>query len=373
MRVLVAGAYGIRNAGDDLPLLVLREQLPDAELRVLVRHRDPWYDQLGIKQVQNPEHESQHEAQGRHFLGLNRYDNRDNLGNAQEEIAQADILVIGAGNGFTDTSLGLFRGPLELLRLYATLALCAGTPILLYGVGLGPLNTQEGRHLTRWLLQVADCVTVRDWQSSTLARGLTGRADIHELPDACFGLSQPPRRPESMPRGKVLAVGLRDLRRTHGRKGEALLRRLGEALRILAAEGVKIRFITQSHYFEDDDRKVPELLGPVSGAFTCTDELRPLELIALYAGADATLGVRLHSVVFSLMVGTSAVGWAYLPKVRYACERYGTPCLDLTASASQIAAACRRALGQGRQIPAPNWHQQALQYGELVKQTARRT
>lgn len=96
LTVLCAGAYGIRNAGDDLPLIALMEGLRSAlsgrELRFRALSRHPDAEDaalLGATLVPNLEHESGAAARGRWFNGMNPDDDPAIFANVQAEIAVA--------------------------------------------------------------------------------------------------------------------------------------------------------------------------------------------------------------------------------------------------------------------------------------------
>src|SRR5262245_45652110 len=107
--VVFVGAYGIRNAGDDAPLLVLARGLralhPEVEFRFTVvgRHPDPLLERLsGASFLRNPEHESRAASRGRWFRGLNPGDDRTDLEALETAIREADLVVAGAGNVLID-------------------------------------------------------------------------------------------------------------------------------------------------------------------------------------------------------------------------------------------------------------------------------
>lgn len=338
LNILCAGAYGIRNAGDDLPLIALREgmcaALPGRELRfrALSRHPDDEdFRLLGAELVPNLEYENGAAAHGRWFRGLNAGDDPGPFERVQAEIAACDLLVLGAGNALLDQTIGLFRGPVPLMSLYGWLARLHGRPVMLYGMSVGPLRTQWGRDLSRQLIADATVVTVRDGASLALCRELVGPSrDIHLLPDATLamgapgpdrahavlraeGLSLPPERP-------VIALGLRDLARPLGteagqRQEEAVLG-LIERWR----ERATFLFAPQSTYHEDDDRQLAERLAARAPAgcsvAVVRRRLHPLDLVSLYGLADVTIASRLHGAVFSAIGGTPPVGLDYLPKMR---------------------------------------------------------
>ena len=368
LTILCAGAYGIQNAGDDLPLVCLaagmRRMLPGRELRfrALSRHPDPWEEKTyGVTMVQNPEYESREAAEGRWFRGLNPDDDPEAFELICSEVRNCDLLVLGAGNALLDKTIGLLRGPIPLLALYGSLARLYHKPLMLYGLSVGPLTTTWGRDLSRGLLEMAAVTTVRDRASLALCTELcadsetgadgaslrtTGR--IHLLPDATLAAAALAPDEDSLPPGgyggrilaeenlslpgdrPVLALGLRDLHRPLGSEaGRALEDSIMGMINELKDE-VCFLFIPQSTYREDDDRKLARQLiaraaGEAPGAqcLAIVGRHHPLHLIDLYGLAQATIAVRLHSAVFSALAGVPAVGVSYLPKVAGFMEQLG--------------------------------------------------
>jgi colanic acid/amylovoran biosynthesis protein len=337
LTILCAGAYGIRNAGDDLPLIALmdglRAALPgrDLRFRVLSRHPDDEdAEMLGATVLPNLEYESGAAARGRWFRGLNPDDDPEPFESVQAEIAGCDLLVLGAGNALLDQTIGLLRGPVPLMALYGWLARLHGRPVMLYGMSVGPLRTAWGRDLSRQLISDAAVVTVRDAESFATCRELLRQPrQIHLLPDATLAVPPPePGRARQVLRseelelpeqGPVIALGLRDLLRP---VGEEAGRRQEEAVLGLLErwrDRATFLFVPQSTYREDDDRVLAERLAARAPAgcrcLVVRRRHHPLDLVGLYGLATVTVASRLHGAVFSAIAGTPPVGLDYLPKM----------------------------------------------------------
>lgn len=335
-RILFAGAYGIRNSGDDLPLITLCEGLRsrnpevDFEFVALSRHPDPWeVAQYGVRMVKNIEYDSPEAARGRWFLGCNPEDDTSALEDLKREIREADLLVLGAGNALIDITIGFLRGPIPLMALYGFLAKLYRTPVMIYGMSIGPLHTEWGRDLSRGLLEASDIITVRDRASAQLCReDLKIEHPIHVLPDATLlSVPNPRSRAEELliqegielPDKRIVALGLRDLARACGTDYADRLEQAIDGLIEKFSREVFYLFVPQSLYYWDDDRLIAERLArkyPPTVAATITGRYHPLDLAAFYRLADVTLAVRLHAAVFSALAETPVVAINYLPKVR---------------------------------------------------------
>lgn len=336
-RILFAGAYGIENAGDDLPLIMMCEQLKkiepgiDFEFHVLSRHPNTWEDvTYGIKTIKNLEYESKEEAEGKWFKGLNYGDDKTQLLQIVDEIKQSDLLVFGAGNFLIDISIDIFRGPIPLLALYIFLAKLYHKPVMLYGISAGPLRTELGLELSRWIVESSDIVTVRDEHSEKLLNDLiiNSSKKIYVLPDATIAATPPdPEKIDNLllengitsSDKKRVAVALRDLSVVmHKSAANDAWDQLAMCFNKLK-DDCEFIFIPQSTYKEDDDRitavRFIEKLDKDVTYYEINRRYDPRELIGLYSACDATFSIRLHGAVFSAIAGTPMIAINYLPKV----------------------------------------------------------
>lgn len=386
-RVVFVGAYGIQNAGDDAPLLVLtralRARFPAErfEFTVLARHPDPLLERAArVRFLSNPEYQSRAAARGKGFRGLNPGDDRSDLDQVERAIREADLVVAGAGNALVDLAFDLFRGPVPLLALYSFLADVHQTPLLLYGISAGPLAAPRARELSGWIARRAAAVTVRDEASRALLLELAPEVAVELLPDPVLGLAPADEAAfaralaaEGIPRRGArprLALALRDLAFLgFGRELVlATLRRLAPRFEFL--------FVPQSTYDECDDRLEAEALArelPEATVHRVQARHAPDVLMRFYETAEATLAIRLHGAVFSAMAGTPVVALAYLPKVRGFLERVGLAqsCFELDGLTPEVlAAAVERAARLGRTELAATCRELALGVEGYVSRAA---
>ena len=359
--VVLVGAYGIRNAGDDAPLLVLADGLraayPDVDFRftVIARHPDRLMARAAkARYVRNPEYASRAAARGKWFRGFNHGDDTRDLARIEALVRRADVVVAGAGNVLIDIALDLFRGPIPLLATYAFLCDLHRTPLMLYGVSAGPLATRRGRDGSAWIARRAHDLTVRDAASRDLLAELAPESAVTLLPDPVLGLR--PCTDGALARALVsegipgqgerprLALALRDLGFLGFDRGV-----LVDALRVLG-ERFELLFVPQCTDRDDDDRAeasaVARALGPRVVCHRVTRRHPPDVVMRFYEGADATLAIRLHGAVFSAMRGVPVSALVYLPKVAAFLESVGARdmCVPLEkASPAAIVEAVERA------------------------------
>ncbi len=359
-RVVFVGAYGIQNAGDDAPLLVLtrglRARHPEVEFEftVLARHPDALLEQAsGARLLPNPEYPSRAEARGKGFRGLNPGDERGDLEQVERVIREADLVVAGAGNVLVDLAIDLFRGPVPLLALYSFLADVHRTPLFLYGISAGPLGSARGRELSAWIARRAAAVTVRDGASRRLLGELAPEVAVELLPDPVLGLApandalferalaeEGIQRRATRPR---LALALRDLAFLEGERPGCARELVLATLRRLAPR-FEFLFVPQCTDRDCDDRLEAESLArelPGASMHFVRRRHAPDVLMRFYETAEAALAIRLHGAVFAAMAGTPVVGLAYLPKVRGFLERVGltATCFELERATPESLAA----------------------------------
>ncbi|WP_457572982.1 polysaccharide pyruvyl transferase family protein [Desulfolithobacter sp.] len=350
-KIIFAGAYGIRSQGDDAALLVLHERLkdryPDMKGAVICRHREQnLYKPYKLRSLPNLEYASKQEGEGKWFRGFNYDDDRKHLYRLQREIASADLLVLGAGNAFADYTIDLLKGPIPYFTILTLMARMTDTPIMWFGISIGPLSTELGGNMTRLASQLADIVTVRDETSKNRLRQLGYRSTIYHLPDPVLGLSpvhecHHPVHASCHRKGKpVIAVSVRGVTDTMGMPLKKYTKRMASILDYLVeTHHASLLFIPHCTYElgtpDQDDRNIArEIVARMArpqAAHEITDHLSVRDTLALYHGCSMALCTRLHANVYAAIQGVPTVAISYNPKVynfmeSVDCEKY---CIDL--------------------------------------------
>lgn len=336
-KVVFAGAYGIRSQGDDAALLVmvegLRRRFPDLQGAVVCRHADQeLYASHGLRSLPNFEYESKDLSLGKWFRGFNFDDDRSDLCQLQKEIAQSDLLVLGAGNAIVDYAIDLLRGPIPYFVILTLMAKMTGTPVMWYGISVGPIHTEYGRNLTRLAAQLAEVITLRDERSVGELRNLDWHGELTCLPDPVLGLQavgesatpHPVKQLALQRGGPLIAVSVRALQDSPELSFDDYLIGLAAVCDHLAEErGASLLFIPQCTYthgnlLEDDRQVAAEVVGRMTrqeAAFVVSDHLTVHQTSALYSGAAAALCSRLHGNVSAVIEGVPTVALSYNPKV----------------------------------------------------------
>ncbi len=348
---VLAGYYGFGNTGDEAILTAilagLRRRAPETAFAVVsgdpestARRHDveaiPWRDVAALSQ----------------------------------RIGESDLVLVGGGGLFQDywgldtsTLLTPRHGEIAFYTAPAVLAALAKKPVVLYGLGVGPLRSPEAR---RYVLAAADTavhLSVRDEASRDLLVeiGVPGPR-VRLSADPAFALEPAAKTPGPgdlcrqlgvEPRGAVVALALRPW--SIGVEPAAWEAQVVAALdRFLEREKATLLFVPleKSPWTDKDDfelsARLAASLSHSGRAAVLTEPLSPVATAQILGSCDLVLGMRLHSLVFAASGGVPCVGLAYDPKVSSLLARLGVSPMgigltELTAEA--LSAKLQSALG----------------------------
>ncbi len=375
--VLFDGAFSIDSAGDDAPLAfmveALRRRLDAPRFVTLVRHTNwPLAERFGIETHANLEHDSASAARERWFRGLNFGDDRGELARIAGLVAEADLLVLGAGNFITEVGIDVLRGHLPRFTAMTLAAQMAGTPVMLFGLSANRLRHPWTRRAAQWLLRSAAHVTFREPLGIANLEASGVDVPAHDLlPDPAIGA---PRAHAGTGERILLAEGIparneagrlalapRDLSWMGAEVAEAYERRQIEVIDRWCAKSPRdVLIVPQCTYDVDgprtDDRHLgrrlrararhPGRIHVIAGRYDYD------ETEALYKAADVALATRLHGAVFAARMGTPVIGLAYEDKVPGFFDQIQAPelCLSLETHAEELVARLEEAERRKRPI-----------------------
>jgi polysaccharide pyruvyl transferase WcaK-like protein/glycosyltransferase involved in cell wall biosynthesis len=329
-RLLICGAAGFTNIGDDAILWGMLSQLEEA-----AGGRD-------VRVVGGPELGQVVAPFGAAAMS---YGDRPELSRAIEE---ADLVLLGGGGmlydfGY-DARLERFltdppdrQWTYELAKIAAA-AKVAGKRVMMYALGAGPVFTEAARRAVRFIAEQSDVITVRDRASAEmLTRCGLPATRLHVTADPAVAVSAgSPDTAEAwlhdtgiaaLPRPWV-AVSLRAWYRFGAAESareeredalDQLVRAAAGIVRGVREKlgGTAVLLPLQRMY--DDDRvimsRVVEAAGAEAGAAMVEPALAPPDLVAALARFDIALGMRLHMLVLAVDAGIPFVGLSYAPKV----------------------------------------------------------
>lgn len=339
--VLIAGAFGYGNTGDDAihtcTIKELREQISGVRVIALSA---------------NPE-----ETKQRYNIEALNWQDISQIIKAAES---SDLMILGGGGLFydywgvdPDAILTPRHGEISFCVGYCLLATLLNKPLMIYAVGVGPLLSETGKLYTRLGFEQARAVTVRDPESRSLLES-TGLD-----PDRVVVTADPAFRLEPADEQQVrqlleseasieivspvVGVALRNW--NVGVAPEVWERETAAALdRFIQQNGGTVVFVpfhrpVEGSSLADDPevaRRVRGYMTQQERAVVLQNEYQPAELAGLIASCDLVLGMRLHSVIFAIKAGVPTVALSYDPKVssslaRVGCSEYGMALESMTA------------------------------------------
>ncbi|HEX2223784.1 MAG TPA: polysaccharide pyruvyl transferase family protein, partial [Thermoanaerobaculia bacterium] len=327
--VLIAGYYGYGNAGDEAILAALLADLRTArpDLAVTVVSGDP------ARTLE--EHGVQGAVADRDIPAL------------VEAVRASGLVVVGGGGLFQSywevdpgVLLTARHGGLPSYLGPAVLGAWLDKPVVICGVGVGPLPNESGREGTRVAFEIARRATVRDPESLALLGeiGLPAPAAerVELTADPAFRLA--PAAPDQVDRrlaelgvrpGKPLcAVALRywDFEADPAVWEGEVARGLDLFLEEFPGRLLFLPFQQAAGRYEDDvavHRRVAAALTRAERAAVVDRVLPPAELAGLLGRCERALAMRFHAALFALAAGVPVANLAYDPKTRTLMEQAG--------------------------------------------------
>jgi len=313
-RILIAGCIGFGNTGDEAIAKVvtghLRELIPGVEITIVSGNPARTAEAYGVSAVgwQDP----------RAMI---------------EAVRNTDLTILGGGGLFQDYEgfdpdavLTREHWGLSFYITPALLSAIYGKPFMLYAVGVGPLLSEHGRRYTKATGDIATRITVRDPVSKDLFDSLGVSPDkVTVTADPAFDLPPDadagdiPEVREWTSSRPAIAVCLRKW--GFGSLQAFCERQIRAALDdFLESEGGRLLFIPfhQDSNFTDDMAVANRMLAQLrhrQNAAVLTRPCSPATIAGIIANADLVLGMRLHSVIFSLAASVPFVALEYDPKI----------------------------------------------------------
>lgn len=335
--IVIAGYLGFANSGDEALLsIVLSEierRLPGRTVTVLSMRPRKTAARYGVR--------------ARH---------RYNIIGMMREFRRSEVFLFGGGSLIQDaTSRRSLRYYLLLLRL----AKRCGMKTMLFANGIGPLVRESSRSDTASVLSDVDVITLRDPDSAALLESIgvtspvvTVTADTaFLLGDSAVGDKRRVRQ-TGIPEGEKYAV---ISIRPHNAMGGVSLTEFIGCVRDFC------RHLTKAHGIvpllvpmqRRDMRMIRQIAdGADVPVYIWDAPFSEADAAAVLGGAELTLGMRLHMLIFSAVAGTPMVGISYDPKVDSLCRSMGVPSVDVDVDAMTLCRVVDDVLGRREEISA---------------------
>jgi polysaccharide pyruvyl transferase CsaB len=317
-KIVIAGAgtYGYYNSGDDAILRAtaasLRAGRPDVKLSLISANPKNTYKPLGIAEIPITDIKA-----------------------IMQEIRGCSLFLLGGGGLFYDyygvetgKILSREHGGIAFYTGLGMLARLLDKPVMLYGVGVGPLFSEEGRRLTRSAFDCADVVTLRDTgsQELTLSLGISGEK-IQVTADPAYLFEEEHRIDDILAKYKLeelhplIGVVLREWKT--GKHPMEWVKAVGEALDGLVEKLDAHPLFIPLHATttdESDSRLMQSIMDGIRNkkkVVLLSEKATSAEKAALIGKCDVLLGMRLHSILFAIKQGVPFAALEYDPKVEH--------------------------------------------------------
>lgn len=284
------------------------------------------------------------------------------------ELARLDCLLIGGGGLFHDYS----RGVLIYYFIWALTAWLTRTPVVLFGVGVGPINTTLGRILLKIIVSISRAIVVRDTNSAKLTEQIAPGSPIYQGCDlTLFLLTERPPRKEQPRMQSPFTVTISVRPWYKGEMQERLESLVFNFIRSVVAELQKeypeVRVQIVPFHATNDFLISTQLAAVIEGTIHTIYNVK--EALEILSNSDLVIGMRLHSVLLGLICGAKVIGISYDPKVQAFMSSCGFSqcCISLDRieeSCKNAAALVKAALNQAR----PNLDEMLLDCKRLLDQ-----
>lgn len=319
---ITGGWYSSQNTGDQAILItitnLLKKRIPDAQFTIF---------------SSNPEFIKQK-------YGFQSFSHRRQLLKELWSLIKADLFILGGGTPFYDDLLHMLH--------YATLVLLAKTfhtPTMIYAVSSRKLKTNYGRFLTKFILNNAEYVSIREKETIDELKKLGVKKPIHLTVDPALTLPAAPAQiidtiieKEGLSNLKEPLIGiclrpmLTDSFHVHHyrllpkEKIQEFKQTLVRIANYLASIG-RVVFIPMHIVPPDDDRAfAKEIIAQMQNPSTvkCIESsYSPQENKGILGCCDLVLGVRLHALILACSANVPAIAINYGHKTKGFMESAG--------------------------------------------------
>jgi polysaccharide pyruvyl transferase CsaB len=272
-----------------------------------------------------------------------------------EEIKTCSLFLLGGGGLFYDyygvegdTLLTRQHGGIPLYSGLAVMARLLGKAVMLYGVGVGPLFSDEAKRLTRIAFDCADIITVRDNGSKALliSLGIAGER-ITVTSDPAYLFPAEGNGDDLLAKYKLtdthplVGVALREWKPgKHPVEWKQVVIEALDGFMERYAAGVLLLPLHVTTPESSDRQFMQDLTKEMrhkKDVVLLPEKASTQEKAALIGKCDLLLGMRLHALIFAIQQAVPLAALEYDPKVQYALEDsglggYGLPLEGLSAS-----------------------------------------
>lgn len=295
--VIISGYYGFKNIGDDAMLMAIIDNLRmyKDEIKIIVLSKNP--------------------VETKRVYGVDSI-NRLNLFYIFKAMRKAKLFVYGGGNLIQDNtstrSLAYYLGTIWLAKKMKL-------KVMFYANGIGPLNKNTNKDITRKILNRVDVITLREELSLQELRNLhIDKPRIIVTADpaltVCAG-------PDSEADELLVNEGIDlkgpyvgfSVRKWQGyEKYEEIIARVADYM--VDKYGIKPVFIPM--HYPDDLSIIESVVARMKGkGYVIRNKYTVSQTLCIINRMEILIGMRLHALIFAASLCIPVVGLVYEPKI----------------------------------------------------------
>ena len=316
--ILISGYYGFKNSGDD------------ALLSAIINDISKYKESPNLVVLSKTPAETQK-------LYRVKAINRFNIPSIMRHMRNAEMLISGGGTLMQDgTSTKSLWYYLQIIKM----ALRRGMKVMLYSNGIGPLNHERSREITRDTLNQVDLITLRDSASAELLKEIgVNKPKILVTADPALNLDG-----ASVEKGRMLLseIGTPMNKKLIGVSVRRWQENNPDFERILAevcdyaAEKYEMMPVFIPMQIERDLMLSQSVAARMKHrSVVVKKRYRVDEVMSMVAAMDLCIGMRLHSLIYAAVASVPLIGLVYDPKVssfmEHTHQKLYTGVKDLTA------------------------------------------
>ncbi len=322
-KIFITGYYGFGNTGDEAILTAMLEHLRELrqDLQITVTSATP--------------------AKTAATYGVESILWSDALA-MLEAVRQTDLVIIGGGGIFhdywgfnpnaflTDNHWGIsfYTAPAVMATIYEK-------PVMLYAIGVGPLLSEHGRRFTKVACDAAAAITVRDKASQELLESIGVPAErIAVTVDPVFGFSTEKDTAalevlQNLNAARpLIGVAFRhwDVGIHPGFWEQEVAAGLDLFLQNHEGSILFVPFQRLEGKVEDDTtiaNRIRSRMKHQDRTMVLEPEFSPRQIYTVLSQCDLVIGMRLHSLILSILGRVPVLALSYDTKVNQAMERTG--------------------------------------------------
>lgn len=310
-KVVISGYYGFGNTGDEAILSAmikaLKTYIMNVEITVISKDSAKTSSLHNVKSVQ-----------------------RNKPFDIFRAILKCDLFISGGGGLIQDvTGVSTIQYYLGMVFLAKIL----GKKVMYYAQGIGPIMTDRGKSITRFITNMIDVATLRDDESRRCLVNIgVNSPPIVITADPVLALE--PEKDDMI----EMLLCKEGIKKSDFNVGISIRpwKTNCEYLKVISE--VSDRLINEFNariilipFQKSQDLEICEKVRSMvkGNAIVVNGDYSPSELQGMIGKMDILIGMRLHSLIFGSTLGVPMIGIVYDPKVRNFSELFEIPCIDL--------------------------------------------